>query len=162
MSKDMMIFNICDHNIDNIQYEDDSCPLCHGTGIYYDFALDEKGKIVTCENEIKLQQEIMRILNDKKGGNKFDSNYGNAVYERIGNKRNNVVKQKIQIIIYETLQYLRNLQLNDKIIFNNMTEEELLDEISSVDVAYSNSKSYVVSVTFKNAKGKTFSQNIIF
>ena len=43
MSKDLMIFNICDHNVDNVQYEENDCPLCHGTGVYYDFALDEKG-----------------------------------------------------------------------------------------------------------------------
>ena len=75
MSKDLMIFNICDHNIDNVQYEENDCPLCHGTGVYYDFALDEKGKMVTCNNEIKLQQEIVRILSTKKKSNKFDLDY---------------------------------------------------------------------------------------
>ena len=89
MSKDLMIFNICDHNVDNVQYEENDCPLCHGTGVYYDFALDEKGKMVTCNNEIKLQQEIVRILSTKKKSNKFDLDYGCRVYDIVGKKRNN-------------------------------------------------------------------------
>ena len=80
MSKDMMIFNACNHKIDRVEYPALECPLCKGKGFYYDIAYDQRGRIVTCDNEIKLQQEILKILNDIKGGNLFHPNYGNNIY----------------------------------------------------------------------------------
>ena len=60
------------------------------------------------------------------------------------------------------MQYLKNLQINDKILFNNMTDAELLNEIEGVDVLYSGPQSYIVSISFLNAEGKKFVQQIIF
>ena len=43
-----------------------------------------------------------------------------------------------------------------------MTDAELLNEIEGVDVLYSGPQSYIVSISFLNAEGKKFVQQIIF
>ena len=135
MSKDMMIFNACNHKIDRVEYPALECPLCKGKGFYYDIAYDQRGRIVTCDNEIKLQQEILKILNDIKGGNLFHPNYGNNIYNiGFGRKNTDVMVQRIQVMIYDALQYLRGIQINNKVLFKNATDAELLEEINEINV----------------------------
>lgn len=162
MSKDMMIFNACSHSVDRIQYKSEECPLCGGKGYYYDIAYDQQGDIITCNNEIKLQQEVLKILCDIRGGNKFHPNYGNEIHNSgFGRKKNNEMRQKIQVMIYDTLQYLRNIQINNKVLFNNATDAELLDDISEINVNSISPTRYQISIKFKNANGVIFSQSII-
>lgn len=162
MSKDMMIFNACSHNIDRVQYNAVECPLCGGKGYYYDIAYDQRGDIITCENEIKLQQEVLKILCDIKGGNKFHPNYGNEIHNSgVGRKQNDEMKQRIQVMIYDALQYLRSIQINNKIIFNNMTDAELLDDIDEINVEAVAPMCYKISIKFKNANDVIFSQSMI-
>ena len=40
MSKDMMIFNLCDHMINGEKYNIEDCPLCKGKSYYYDIAFN--------------------------------------------------------------------------------------------------------------------------
>ena len=48
MSKDMMIFNLCDHMINGEKYNIEDCPLCKGKSYYYDISFNQKRKIETC------------------------------------------------------------------------------------------------------------------
>ena len=161
MSKDMMIFNLCDHMINGEKYNIEDCPLCKGKSYYYDIAFNQKGEIETCEDSIKLQQEVLKILTDIKGGNRFFPNYGNELTkDTIGKKKNSTTQQRIQIALYDTLQYLKNIQINNKILFGNMSDKEILEEISNVLVKSVGVDKYKILITFTNAHGETFTQAI--
>ena len=162
MSKDMMIFNACNHKIDRVEYPALECPLCKGKGFYYDIAYEQRGRIVTCDNEIKLQQEILKILNDIKGGNPFHPNYGNNIYNvGFGRKNTDVMVQRIQVMIYDALQYLRGIQINNKVLFKNATDAELLEEINEINVVQLEPTRYQISIKFTSASGAVFSQSLI-
>lgn len=161
MSKDMMIFNLCDHIIDGEKYAKEDCPLCLGKDYYYDIAFNEKGLVEMCGDEIKLQQEVLKILTDIKGGNRFFVNYGNSLNkEMIGKKKNEATQQRIKIALYDTLQYLKNIQINNKILFNNMTNEEIIESIDNVIVKTTSKNTFKILISFSNASGKKFTQCI--
>lgn len=163
MSKDIKIFNGCDHIVNKEQYLPETCPRCFGYNYYYDIALDSKGHAITCNNEIKLQQEVLKIMNDRKFGNKFHLDWGNILVTSsiIGTKNLDITKQKIKMIVYEVLQYLKNVQINNQILFKNMTAEEILEEIVDIKVTVLGPVGYNIAVTFKNAVGEIFTQEII-
>lgn len=161
MSKDMMIFNLCDHIIDGEKYTKEDCPLCLGKDYYYDIAFNEKGLVEMCEDEIKLQQEVLKILTDIKGGNRFFVNYGNPLNkEMIGKKKNEATQQRIKIALYDTLQYLKNVQINNKILFNNMTNEEIIESIDNIIVKTTSNNTFKILISFNNASGTKFTQCI--
>ena len=161
MSKDMMIFNLCDHVVNGEEYDVQDCPLCKGHGYYYDIAFNQKGEIELCENSIKLQQEVLKILTDIKGGNRFFPNYGNELTkDTIGKKKNATTQQRIQIALYDTLQYLKNIQINNKILFGNMSDSEIIENIENIIVKSTNSNTYKILITFTSASGEFFTQAI--
>ena len=114
-----------------------------------------------CEDEIKLQQEVLKILTDIKGGNRFFVNYGNSLNkEMIGKKKNEATQQRIKIALYDTLQYLKNVQINNKILFNNMTNEEIIESIDNIIVKTTSNNTFKILISFSNASGKKFTQCI--
>ena len=166
MSTDVKVFNACNHVVDNVKYEYNRCPLCNGKSYYKDIAFDNSGKAVLCTGELKLQQEILKIMDDPKYGNKFHQEWGdllivNNSHAMIGSKNVALTAQKIQIIIYETLIYLKNVQMNNQILFKNMSEEEIIDQITNIDVESYTPMGYRVKVTFSNTVGEIFTQEII-
>ena len=137
MSKDMMIFNLCDHMINGEKYNIEDCPLCKGKSYYYDIAFNQKGEIETCEDSIKLQQEVLKILTDIKGGNRFFPNYGNELTkDTIGKKKNSTTQQRIQIALYDTLQYLKNIQIIQFVV-HSINKRGIIgidDRVGSIEV----------------------------
>lgn len=165
MSIDVKLFNGCNHIIDGIKYQPDQCPKCNGKNFYYDMHFDISGKVVTCSSSVKLQQEVLKIMNDKKFGNKFHTQWGdmliNVVDSKfIGKKNLPSTSQKIQMIVYQTLQYLKKVQINNQIIFKNMSEEEIIKEIIDINVIPINNIGYNVSVTFSDCSGNIYTQHI--
>ena len=162
MSKDVMLFTACNHIINNVHYEANLCPRCRGYSYYYDISFND-GQVVTCEGDIKLQQEVLKIMNDMKNGNKFHTDWGNALINNsvIGSKNIKSIDQKIKIIIFETLQYLKNIQINNQILFKNMSENEIINNIQNITVQSMGISGYRVRVTFENSAGQIFTQEII-
>lgn len=162
MSKDVKMFNICDHIINGEYYGNTCCPRCYGKNYYYDMCFDNEGKIVTASGSIKLQQEVLKIMNDKKEGNIFFPEWGNIIASGkiIGTKNLDTTSQKLKMIIYETLQYLKNVQINNQIIFNNMMENEIIEEIDEIRVISMPPLGYRIEVRFTNAVGEIYEQVI--
>lgn len=162
MSKDIKMFNICDHVIKGEYYGNTHCPRCYGKNYYYDICFDKEGKAITASGGIKLQQEVLKIMNDKKGGNIFFPEWGNIIADDgiVGTKNIETTKQKIKMIIYETLQHLKNVQINNQVIFNNMTESEIIDEIDEISVISIPPLGYKIGVKFKNVIGEIYEQVI--
>ena len=66
-----MVFNGCNHMINGTLYASNLCPKCRGKNYYKDIAFDNNGHAILCDKEIKLQQEVLKIVDDPKFGNKF-------------------------------------------------------------------------------------------
>lgn len=163
MSKDIKLFTACNHVINGETYSPGECPRCYGVNYYYDLTFDNEGKIITTNGEIKLQQEVLKIMNDKKGGNKFFTEWGNPIISDgyIGSKNTHATAERIRMAVYETLQHLKNVQINNQIIFNNMTEEEIIEDIEEIYVKSIPPSGYVIGVKFTNAIDTIYEQTII-
>jgi hypothetical protein len=166
MSTDVKVFNACNHVINGVKHTSSSCPVCNGKSYYKDIAFDISGKVVLCTGELKLQQEILKIMDDPKFGNKFHQNWGDLLItakgpKLIGSKNTEAAKQKIKIIIYETMMYLKTVQMNNQTLFKNMSDEEIIDQVISITVSDYTQLGYQVSVVFSNRVGQIFSQQIV-
>lgn len=163
MSKDIKLFTACNHIVNDQKYSPSACPRCYGVNYYYDLTFDNEGKIITTSGEIKLQQEVLKIMNDKKGGNKFFTEWGNPIVTDgyIGGKNTHATSERIRMAVYETLQHLKNVQINNQIIFSNMTEEEIIENIQEIYVKSISPTGYVVGVKFSNAVNNIYEQIIV-
>jgi hypothetical protein len=166
MSKDVKVFNGCNHIIDGTRYSSNNCPKCFGKNYYKDIAFDVDGKAVLCEGEIKLQQEVLKIMDDPKGGNKFHKEWGDILITDsatsiVGSKNLAITAQKIQIIIYETMMYLKGVQVNNQVLFKNMSTDEIIDQIVSINVVSYTALGYTIKVTFSNKEGQIYTQQIL-
>lgn len=163
MSKDIKMFTACNHIVNGENYNYRECPRCYGVNYYYDLTFDNEGKVITTNGEIKLQQEVLKIMNDKKNGNMFFLDWGNPILtdQYIGGKNTHAMSERIKMAIYETLQHLKNVQINNQIIFNNMTEEEILEDIEEIEVKSIPPTGYVISIKFTNAMDTLYEQTIV-
>lgn len=163
MSRDIKMFTACNHIVNNEKYESSECPRCWGVNYYYDLTFNNEGEIITTEGEIKLQQEVLKIMNDKKGGNMFFLEWGNPILtdEYIGKKNSHAMSERIRMAIYETLQHLKNVQINNQIIFNNMTQQEIIEDIEEIVVRSIPPSGYVISIKFTNAIDQIYEQTIV-
>jgi len=166
MSKDAMIFNGCDHVVNNNKYEANDCPLCLGRNYYQDITFNSSGYAITCTSEIKLQQEVLKIISDPKGGNVFHKEWGdllatNSASSIVGTKNVQVMSQKIKVIVFETLQYLKGVQMNNQALFKNMSSSEIIDQIVSIEISALGPMGYTINCTFSNGVGEIFTQQIM-
>lgn len=166
MSKDVKVFNGCNHIVNNVQYTSVTCPKCYGKNYYKDIAFDATGKAILCEGDIKFQQEVLKIMDDPKGGNKFHKEWGDLLIAKtskpvIGGKNLAVTSQKIQIIIYETMMYLKGVQINNQVLFKNMSPNEIIDQIISINIISYTALGYTIKITFSNKEGEIYTQQIL-
>jgi hypothetical protein len=161
MSKDVKIFNACNHIIDKKIYESETCPRCYGKGYYYDIHFNRLGDAVLINGPLKLQQEMVKILLDKKNGNEFHKNWGSQVDQMIGSKNININKSKLEVMIRKSLDYLKNLQVEEFLRNNELTSEEILDKILFVNIMPINKTEYNVEVIISNSAKEMLSQTFV-
>jgi hypothetical protein len=160
MSYDVKIFNLCDHYTGGKQYMPEKCPKCLGKGYYYDIAFDKAGQAVLATGSIKLQQEMLKIINDVKGDNPFFERWGSELHDLIGQKSTKLTSPKLQLMIRTSLEYLRFLQCEESDTYNNMTMDEILLGVESIKVD-NYYVGYDVSVVIKNTSNEILEQTIL-
>jgi hypothetical protein len=160
MSKDVKLIVACNHIVNGKTYESDRCPKCYGKGYYYDIYFDGFGQPSIAEGNIKLQQEMLKIIIDHKYHNQFHKLWGSDVNSMIGSKNININKSKLELIIRDTLQHLRNVQISEQIKYNNITDEEILDKILYINIMPLGPTGYNIEVIISNDLGQTFVQTI--
>ena len=160
MSVDVKIFTQCDHFTGGKQYIVERCPKCGGKGYYYDISYDLQGQAKLVTGTIKLQQEMLKIINDVRGNNLFFLRWGSELHDSIGTKRDKLTGSKLQVMVRMSLEYLRHLQLSQQEEYGNMTNDEVLLGVESIDI-----KDYVVGydidVTIKNTSNEILNQAIL-
>jgi len=162
MSEDVKIFNACNHIVNNKKYDIANCPRCWGKGYYYDISFDEQGETIVCNSEIKLQQEVLKIMNDAQFSNIFHQFWGDPLVNHDFSRKNTkLIQQKISHVIYETLMYLKNIQNNEQILYKQLSPKEIIDSIDNISVQQINSVNILVVISFTNLQGTIYTQQII-
>jgi hypothetical protein len=160
MSVDARIFTQCDHFTGGKQYIVERCPKCGGKGYYYDISYDLQGHANLITGTMKLQQEMLKIINDVKGNNPFYLRWGCELHGLIGTKQDKLTGSKLQLMVRMSLEYLRHLQLAQQEEYKNMSNDEILLGVESMDV-----KNYLVGydidVTIKNTSNEILNQSIL-
>lgn len=163
MSKDVKMFCACNHYVNSVKYEGSACPRCYGKGFYFDIFFDDSGYPVLSEGGAKLQQEVLKIMLEEKGQNIFHPNWGNDLTERmIGTKNLFLLDTKIELIIRQTLSYLQTVQTNENDVWDNMSSEEMLAGIKSIEIFNLGKTGYQVKIKIENSLGQVTSQSLIF
>ena len=159
MSQDVKLFHQCDHFTGGRQYTIEHCPKCLSKGYYYDISFDATGKAVTVGGTIKLQQEVLKAMHDIRGDNIFFPNYGSGIHDFIGRKATVTDTMKMDYDLRRTLEYLRQLQNLAARTYGNMSDDEVIKDVDSVDIQRFLT-GYAVSVKFSNVSNETYDQQI--
>ena len=160
MSIDAELFTLCDHYTGGKQYAPEKCPKCGGKGYYYDISYDLNGHAKLVTGTIKLQQEMLKIINDVKGNNIFFKRWGSELHDLIGKKKTRLTNSKLQIMIRTSMEYLKYLQLAENKDYANMTSDEILLGVENIKVE-DYVVGYDVNVTIKNQSSEILDQTIL-
>jgi hypothetical protein len=159
MSTDIKMFVQCDHYADGKQYTYDMCPKCFGKGYYYDISFDSTGNPILATGTIKLQQEVLKIINDVRGNNLFFERWGSTIHDIIGSKMTNMPMAKCEMAVRMCLDYLKTLQQMEHEMYDNMTSDEILLDVESINSTQF-SRGYDIAVTIKNQSNEIYDQTI--
>lgn len=159
MSTDVKMFCQCDHYANHKQYNYEMCPKCQGKGYYYDITFDFSGNPVLATGTIKLQQEMLKIINDVKGNNRYFPDWGSTVHDIIGSKITNMPAAKCEIAVRMSLEYLKLLQLAQNETYGNMTQDEIMLDVDNIVITQFD-RGYDLDVTIKNQEQEIFNQSI--
>ena len=160
MSKDVQMFNACNHIVDNKQYDTYLCPRCYGKGYYVDICFDMQGKAILASGSIKLQQEMLKIIIDKKFESPFYPEWGCEKDILVGTKNIQMNKVKLEVIIRQTLEYLKKVQINEYKIWKNLTNDEILNKIDFIQI-FILRDGYYIDINILNAKNEIVTQTFI-
>jgi phage baseplate assembly protein W len=113
--KDFLMGQICDHLIGNAKYIQSTCPKCGGTGTTQGLGNDliEKNRYIEISGEMKLRQQILKILMTPKGYYDDELDYGCELLNIIGGKHTLLTFSKIRKAVIDSLQYLIENQVED-------------------------------------------------
>lgn len=161
MAYDVKMFVLCTHVIDGEIYEEQRCKKCYGRGFYFDIHFDAIGASSTATSTAKLQQELIKIIMEDKGSNKFHQKWGCEVANRmIGKKNDPNAKVRIEMLVRESVTHLMNVQRENQLLFENMNEDEIIESIISVNVVKSGSTSYDVHVVVQSVTGELIPMSV--
>ena len=161
MSRDVQFFNACNHIVDNKYYDQYACPRCYGKSYYIDICFNISGETVQASGSIKLQQEILKIIIDKKHDNPFHPDWGCEKDLIVGTKNVQLTKVKLEKIIRDALDYLKNVQMNEYEIYRTLTQSEILGLIDFIQIIPLQQDSYHINVSIINAANELITQTFI-
>ena len=162
MSSDVKFFTACDHNVNGKTYDDAYCPRCYGKGYYLDVSFDESGQAVTTYGSIKLQQEMLKVLLDKKGSDVFDKNFGSEIYLYVGHKKLLITKSKLEMAVRRAIEYLKKVQENEADTNTSIDYEEIFGDIKYVEITAISVTGWKLNVYCSNMVSEVYSQSIDF
>lgn len=134
MSQDVQYFTACDHYVSGKQYREDMCPRCYGKGYYIDIMFDGSGKAITTNNEIKLQQELLKVLLDDKTSDLFFPHWGSEISAFIGKKKTSATKSRLEMVIRSAIERLKQIQEYEVNTNVHINDKEILEKIEYIQL----------------------------
>jgi len=160
MSKDVKYFNACNHTVGGKTYDISICPKCAGKGWYFDIYFDKTGEVVVSEDEIKLQQEMLKVVIEHKNSNLFHEKWGSLLYKLIGTKNSQITKNRVQVLARQAVEYLQKIQKTEYKENQTLNDKEIIANVISVDVKSVGPTGYLITILVENSTGQTYEQNI--
>jgi hypothetical protein len=133
------------------------CPKCEGLSYYFDYAVDELGRLVLISNEEKLLQDVVKGTLTIRGTNTYYPWYGTVLDALIGGKITNIDNLKLLMAqdVEALLQNLKDLQ-DQQASFQEVSDEERIEQLISIDVSqpdFTNPTLVEISIIFRNRAG---------
>ena len=160
MSRDVKFLNACNHVVGNKTYERELCPKCYGKGYYFDIYFNNEGEAITSENEIKLQQEMLKVIIDHRFDNLFHEDWGSQLHNLIGSKNNTITENKIKMLARRAEEYLQQVQLIEYKERGILNSKEIIKNIVSVNIKQLGPTGYLVSIVVENDDGEIYEQSL--
>lgn len=135
----------------------EDCPKCEGTSFYFDFSIDELGRVVLIEGDAKLTQDVVKGTLTIKGSNPYHPWYGTILDTLIGTKIADFEKLKLLISqdVQELFSNIKDLQIQQSEV-QDISDNERIEQLISIQSARPDSAnpSFVtVSITYRNRAG---------
>lgn len=131
MSEDIAGLKSCTH-VRN-KYTLSSCPVCLGKGFYFDIVLSQNGQLQTTSGLGKVVQGLTHLLATDEGAfvDYGYSDYGSRLRSFIGSKNLSETGARFQVL--KDLEYYMGVKELQHRRFQNITEDELINDIVSID-----------------------------
>jgi len=142
----------CDHVVDGQAYSPDECPRCNGTGYYYDFSLDGKGRVVRLYGLPLLFEQIRKAFLTLRGENVFHEAYGTRLREFIGKT---ISEEDVVFEVESALGFIALNQQNQRAAGQSLADDEVLRELVSVEVVEKDPRSPEIRVTIRSKEIST-------
>ena len=139
------------------------CRRCGGTGVENDFRFGVSGDVQKVQDTDLLYQNVAKILLTEIGSNSYHRWYGSNAMKLIGQKNNAALQVALRMSVQQALSKFQRLQQDLK-KYQNITQEERLVSVQSVDVAQLNDNATAVlcNVVIKSGSNRPVSVNIVF
>lgn len=160
MSKDIKLFTACNHLVDGTTYNLQLCPKCYGKGYYFDVSFDNNGEMITASDDIKLQQEMLKVLIDNKFSNPFHADWGSQITTMVGSKNTAITKNKVKVMARQAEEYLQKMQIIEYSTHHNLNSREMIEEVVSVNIDAIGPTGYLVTILIKNVLEDVYTQTI--
>lgn len=158
MSLDVQYFTACNHYVNGKQYREDMCPRCYSSGYYLDIQFDAAGKAITTGKEIKLQQELLKVLLDDKTSDIFFPYWGSEINQFIGKKKTAATKSRLEMVIRSAIERLKMIQENEMKSNVFITDKELLNKIEYITLEPLSVTDWKCKIVISNVAGATLTQ----
>lgn len=125
------------------------CPMCEGKNLVQDISYNTRGQLVTCEGHNRLVQRVLKTLLTPRGESPEDSVFGSGLSNLIGSEAHSMILVVIQKEVYDTIQYLMDIQSSD------LPLDEYITGVQSikVDRSDSNPSAFIITVNVKDGYG---------
>jgi phage baseplate assembly protein W len=160
MAYDVKMFALCDHYVEETQYNGSKCIRCYGKGYYLDVFFDKKNEytVSLASGVDKLKQEILKIMLEEKGSNVFHPNWGNEIRERVVGKKNiSSSAIRLEVLVRDAIQYLQSVKDLNNVRYQNALPDEMIDYVDSVKVVQTSQNGYDIYIVVVNKDGKFIS-----
>lgn len=131
MSADLLGIKQCSHV--NDKYSLSNCPVCSGSGLYFDLVLTQVADFSTVNGINKLIQGVTHLLSSQEGqySDYGYVDYGSRVKKFIGSKNLSETRAKFQIL--KDLQYYTAVKEQQNRLYNNITADEIIEDVVSIE-----------------------------
>lgn len=115
---------LIDYNV-----QEGACPMCEGTGAKQDIEFGGTGEVQVSTGHEKIVERVLKALLTAYGESAEDLLFGSALDNIIGSEIDVTTIASIQKAVYDTIQYLINLQSGV-----DLNEDEIITGVSSVTI----------------------------
>ena len=126
----------------------------------FDIAFDPSGQAVMANNEIKLQQECLKVLLDDKTSDLFFPQWGSEISAFIGKKKTQALMSRLEMTVRNCIERLKQVQIHEAESNPHINEYEVLNQIEYVELEALSVTEWRVKIVVSNLAGDVIASEI--